>query len=61
MLLLITILLFSFESIVSFSQTDNLSQLSVWKPKFPEEEFVVGGYHTIIDFILNNSNKPLCN
>jgi len=61
MIPLITILLFSFVSIVSFSQTDNLSVLSAWKSKFPEEEFVFGGYRTIINFILNNSNKPLCN
>jgi len=58
---LISFLLFSFVSIVSFSQTGNLSQRSGWKSKFPEKEFVVGGDHTIVNFILNNSNKSLCN
>ena len=54
----ITIILFSTFSISSFSQTDYSSQLSSWKTKFPEEEFVAVNYNTIISFTLNANPKP---
>ena len=54
----ITIFLFSIVSIFSFSQTDYSSQLSSWKTKFPEEEFVAVNYTTIVSFTLNANPKP---
>jgi hypothetical protein len=58
MIRIITIVLFSFISIISFSQTDYTSQLSAWKSKFPDEEFVAASYKTIINFTLNANPKP---
>jgi len=58
MIRIITVVLFSLISIVSFSQTDYTSQLSLWKSKFPEEEFVAARYNTIIRFTLNANPKP---
>ena len=58
MIRIITTVLFIFISIVSFSQTDYTSQLSTWKSKFPEEEFVAANYNTIISFTLNANPKP---
>src|SRR6185369_1518876 len=58
MIRIITVVLFSLISIVSFSQTDYTSQLSLWKSKFPEEEFVATRYNTIIRFTLNANPKP---
>ncbi len=54
----ISIGLFSIVAISSFSQTDYSSQLSAWKSKFPEEEFVAANYNTIISFTLNANPKP---
>jgi transglutaminase-like putative cysteine protease len=54
----ITFILFSIVSTFSFSQTDYASQLSSWKTKFPEEEFVAVNYNTIISFTLNANPKP---
>jgi len=45
-------------SIVSFSQVDYSAQLSNWKSKFPEEEFVAASYNKIITFTLNENPKP---
>ena len=58
MIRIITIVLFSFISIVSFSQTDHSSQLSASKSKFPKQEFVAASYNTIISFTLNADIKP---
>ena len=55
---ILTIFLFSIISTVSFTQTDYSSQLSIWKSKFPEEEFVAASYKTIISFTLNTTPKP---
>ena len=55
---IVTILIFSFLSITSFSQTDFSSQLSAWKSKFPEEEYVAASFNTIISFTLNANPKP---
>jgi len=52
------IILLSFISIFAFSQNDFSSQLSAWKSKFPEEEFVAASYKTIISFTLNANPKP---
>ena len=54
----LTTILFSFISIVSFSQTDFTSQLSAWKSKFPEEEYVAASYKTTVNFTLNANPKP---
>ena len=54
----ISTILFSTVSIFSFSQTDYSSQLSGWKSKFPEEDFIAVNYNTIISFILNANPKP---
>jgi len=57
MLRIIFILLISFVSIVSFSQTDHSSQFHIWKSKFSEQEFAVAGHNPIINFTLNTYPK----
>ena len=54
---IINIVLFSFVAVVCCSQTDYSSQLSTWKSKFPEEEFVAASYRTVISFTLNPNPK----
>jgi hypothetical protein len=58
MLLIITILVFSFISIVSISQTGHLPQLSAWRSEFHEQEFVPANYNTVINFTLNVNSIP---
>ena len=57
MLRIITILLFSFTSIASISQTDYSPQLSAWKSEFSKQEFIVTSYNTILRFTLNANPK----
>jgi hypothetical protein len=58
MLRIITILLFSFISIVSISQTDHLPQLHAWRSEFHKQEFVATSFGTIINFTLNANSIP---
>ena len=58
MLLIITIVLFSFVSIVSISQTDYSSQFSASKSEFPKGGFVAANLNTIISFTLNANSIP---
>ncbi len=58
MLRITAILLFSFTSIASISQTDYSPQLSAWKSEFSKQEFIVTSYNTIIRFTLNANSKP---
>ena len=58
MLRIIAILLFSFTSIASISQTDYSPQLSAWKYEFSKQEFIVTSYNTILRFTLNANPKP---
>ena len=57
MIRIITIVLFSFISIVSFSQTDHSSQFHIWKSIFYEREFAAEGHNPIINFTLNTDPK----
>ena len=57
MLRIISILLISFVSIVSFSQTDHSSQFHIFKSKFYEREFAAAGHNLIISFTLNPDPK----
>ena len=59
MLRIITILLFSFISIVSISQTDHLPQLHAWRSEIHKQEFVVPNFGTIINFAIN-ANRIAC-
>jgi len=58
MLLIITIVLFSFVSIVSISQTDYSSQFSASKSEFSKRGFVAAHLNTIISFTLNANSTP---
>jgi len=58
MLLIITIVLFSFVSIVSISQTDYSSQFSASKSEFSKRGFVAANLNTIISFTLNANSIP---
>ena len=58
MLLIITIVLFSFVSIVSISQTDYSSQFSASKSGFSKRGFIAANLNTIINFTLNANSTP---